>query len=201
MQRAPIIRPSLYTRDGRRKYLTQAERARFIDAAEGWPDPRVGTLCLMLAYTGSRISEALAMTASNIDAAEMFVAIRSLKKRGAFVVREIPLPDEFIAQLALVHELGDPTPRLWRWCRSWAWLLVKQVMRAADIHDGPHATCKGLRHGFAIHALRSGVPVTLVKRWLGHARLSTTEIYLDVIGPEERAFAERMWDRTERDPT
>jgi len=33
----------------------------------------------------------------------------------------------------------------------------------------------------------------LVQRWLGHASLRTTSIYGDVMGPEERAFAERMW--------
>jgi hypothetical protein len=29
--------------------------------------------------------------------------------------------------------------------------------------------------------------------WLGHASLRTTAIYGDVVGPDERAFAERMW--------
>jgi integrase/recombinase XerD len=33
----------------------------------------------------------------------------------------------------------------------------------------------------------------LVQRWLGHASLRTTAIYADVVGPEERAFAARMW--------
>jgi integrase/recombinase XerD len=34
-----------------------------------------------------------------------------------------------------------------------------------------------------------------VQRWLGHASLRTTAIYADVMGPDERAFAARMWDR------
>jgi integrase len=66
-------------------------------------------------------------------------------------------------------------------------------MAQAQIGPGPHATPKGLRHGFGIHALRSRVPITLVKRWLGHARLSTTEIYLQVMGDDEREIAARMW--------
>jgi integrase len=33
----------------------------------------------------------------------------------------------------------------------------------------------------------------LVQRWLGHTSLQTTSIYGDLIGPEERAFAARMW--------
>jgi site-specific recombinase XerD len=50
-----------------------------------------------------------------------------------------------------------------------------------------------LRHGFGIHAIRSGVPVNLVQRWLGHARLETTMIYLQALGSEEREIARRMW--------
>jgi integrase/recombinase XerD len=194
MQRAPTIQPSLYARDGGRKYLTPSERARFIAVAQSWPCATTGTLCLMLAYTGCRISEALALSTLSVDAGDLFVAIRSLKKRGQFVVREIPLPDLFVGQLRAAHDLRDPSQRLWPYGRSWAWTLVKQVMNAAGICGGPHATPKGLRHGFAIHALRANVPITLVKRWLGHSRLTTTELYLGVIGPDERAFAARMWD-------
>jgi site-specific recombinase XerD len=50
-----------------------------------------------------------------------------------------------------------------------------------------------MRHGFGVGTLQSGVPITLVQRWLGHARLSTTAIYADVSGAEEMAFAERFW--------
>ena len=38
-----------------------------------------------------------------------------------------------------------------------------------------------------------GVPQNLVQRWLGHASATTTAIYLDAVGIEEREFAERMW--------
>jgi integrase len=66
-------------------------------------------------------------------------------------------------------------------------------MADAKIADGPHATPKGLRHGFGIHAIRSGVPLNLVQRWLGHSSMTTTAIYLQAIGDEERTIAARMW--------
>lgn len=66
-------------------------------------------------------------------------------------------------------------------------------MREAAIGRGPHATAKGLRHGFGMHAIRSGVPINLVQRWLGHARMETTAIYLQAMGREEREIAARMW--------
>jgi integrase len=57
---------------------------------------------------------------------------------------------------------------------------------------------KGLRHGFGVNAFRSLVPPHLVQRWLGHASLRTTSIYGDVVGPEEYAFAARMWPKSAR---
>ncbi len=42
---------------------------------------------------------------------------------------------------------------------------------------------------------KASVPPHLVQRWLGHASLRTTTIYGDVLGPEERALAARMWMR------
>ena len=65
-------------------------------------------------------------------------------------------------------------------------------MAAAGV-AGPHATPKGLRHGFGVDAFQASVPPHLVQRWLGRASPRTTVIYGDVIGPEERTFAERMW--------
>ena len=46
---------------------------------------------------------------------------------------------------------------------------------------------------FGVDAFQASVPPHLVQRWLGRASLRTTVIYGDVIGPEERTFAERMW--------
>jgi integrase/recombinase XerD len=187
---------SLYTASGRRKYLNADERSRFLAASLACRRPVQRTLCLTLAYTGCRISEALALTASSIEREGGFIAFRTLKKRrGVVVIREVPVPIELLDAIAAAHgiESMDPDARLWTLSRSRAWQLVKEVMKAARIAPGIHATPKGLRHGFGLHALRSGVPINLVKRWLGHARLETTEIYLQAIGAEEREIAARMW--------
>lgn len=187
---------SLYTARGRRKYLSPDERARFIEATNRCPRLDLGTLCLTLAYTGCRISEALALTNSSVDLESGFVAVRSLKKRSrAVIVREIPIPPYLVTILEMAHGIscGDPDARIWNLSRSRAWRLIKELMREAGIAPGIHATPKGLRHGFGLHAIRSGVPLNLVQRWLGHARMETTAIYLQAMGKEEREMAERMW--------
>lgn len=187
---------SLYTAGGRRKYLTQQERARFITAAEQCGRPELRTLCLTLAYTGCRISEALALNAGCIEREGGFIAIRCLKKRsGNFIIREVPVPPSLLDALAREHDLANAAPeaRLWNFSRCRAWRLIKDVMAQAGIAEGLHATPKGLRHGFGLHAIRCGVPLNLVQRWLGHSSMTTTAIYLQAIGNEERELAARMW--------
>jgi integrase/recombinase XerD len=76
------------------------------------------------------------------------------------------------------------TGQLWKWSRTTAWWRVKKVTAAAVL---------GLRHGFGVNAFQSNAPPHLVQRWLGHASPRTTAIYGDVMGPNERAFAVRMW--------
>ena len=195
MQLHLVAQASLYTRTGKRKYLTRDERARFITAAKACSRAELRTLCLTLAYTGCRISEALALTVGAIEAESGFIAFRSLKKRGAIIIREVPVPADLLNEIDGVHtpSARSASDRLWPLSRSRAWQLVKQIMTQAGIQPGIHATPKGLRHGFGIHAIQSDVPLNLVQRWLGHARMETTAIYLQAIGDEERAIAARMW--------
>jgi integrase len=58
---------------------------------------------------------------------------------------------------------------------------------------GPMCCPKGLRHGFGMRAASRNVPTNLIQRWMGHASATTTAIYLDAVGAEERRFASRMW--------
>jgi integrase len=186
---------SLYTSAGRRKYLTPDERRRFLGAAYASTRPELRTFCLVLAYTGCRISEALALRACDIASESGHISVRSLKKRREVaVIREVPVPANLLNALLETHDLSrESGEHIWPWSRSRAWQLVKAVMDVAEIPPGPHATPKGLRHGFGVHAIHSGVPLNLVQRWLGHSRLETTAIYLQAMGKEEREIASRMW--------
>ena len=55
----------LYDARGHRKYLTTAERAAFLTAAEE-ASREVRTLCGLLAHTGCRLSEALCVVSANL---------------------------------------------------------------------------------------------------------------------------------------
>jgi integrase/recombinase XerD len=189
----------LYDSNGRRKYLTPAERQEFIRASESAMH-QIRTFCGTLVHTGCRISEALALTADRVDIEDGVLIIESLKKRRKGVYRAVPVPPAFIDTLALVHDLkatklAENCGRgiyLWPWSRPTGWRYVREIMRAAGI-AGLHASPKGLRHGFGIKAVVSNVPLNMTQKWLGHAKLATTAIYADATGPEEKQLAERMW--------
>jgi integrase/recombinase XerD len=186
----------LYTADGARKYVTASERETFLREAER-ADRQVRNLCMTLAYAGCRLSEALALTADRIDLAAGVLVLETLKKRQAGIFRAVPVPPAMLDALDLVHGIRELHARrgkghgvrLWPWSRMTGWRAVHTVMEAADL-DGPQASPKGLRHGFGVSA---GIPLNLVQKWLGHARLTTTAIYADATGAEEKDIARRMW--------
>jgi len=65
-------------------------------------------------------------------------------------------------------------------------------MAAAGI-PSTQAKPKALRHAFAIEAVQKRIALSLIKKWLGHAKIETTAIYAEPIGEEERALARLMW--------
>ena len=66
-----------------RKYLTRAERERFLAAARAHPKPGVQTLARTLAMTGCRVSEALGIRACDVDLEARELRIATLKRRKA----------------------------------------------------------------------------------------------------------------------
>ncbi|UAK22998.1 tyrosine-type recombinase/integrase [Sphingomonas nostoxanthinifaciens] len=184
---------TIHDYNGHRKYLTIEETKQFLAQAARC-DPLVHSFCCFLVRTGCRISEALSLTAENIDFAAQQVIIKCLKKRQKQVFRAVPLPRIFLDKLRGWFRTGVlPTQGLlWPWSRMTGYRRVREVMARARI-VGEHASPKGLRHGFGVRAIQSNVPLNLVQRWLGHADIKTTAIYTSVIGPEERAISARMW--------
>jgi hypothetical protein len=115
-------------------------------------------------YDHDGISEALALTADRIDLKDAAIVFECKKKRQSGVCRPVPVP-AFLDMLNMVHDVRGAQKRrdrgkslrLWNRSRTKGWYVVRAVVKTAKI-AGPHATPKGLRHGFGIKAVACGVP-------------------------------------------
>src|SRR5579863_2480819 len=95
---------SLYARHGGRKYLNAAERKRFLQAAEKAP-AKIRLFGSILASSGSRISEALALTPRSIDLDERVVTFETLKRRKCGLRRQVPMPRYLMRDLDMTFHL------------------------------------------------------------------------------------------------
>ena len=194
MYETQSTRMRLYNDQSERLYINADERERFFKGLEG-EDAHIRAFCLTLFYTGCRVSEARELSFSSIQAKARLISIRSLKKRKHHI-REVPVPQDLI-------DILDQLPRtqnqlIWsingkKVKRLTAYRWVKGVMIKSNI-EGKQACPKGLRHGYGIHAIRSGVQLNMLQKWMGHASISTTSIYATAVGREELEVADRMWN-------
>ena len=202
---APEMR--LYSAGGERLYLNREERAAFLVAAnEEAPAQRM--FCQVLHDTGCRPSEALELSPDRIAIDEGCIVFRTLKKRkydgrGRIKLpqyRTVPVSSRLLENLDLVFGLrqqqkASATALLWPMSRPTAYRLVKKVMARAGI-TGQQATGKGLRHGFGVAMVtaKQPVPIHLLAKAMGHSSTKTTEVYLSLIGEEERQLFQAVWD-------
>lgn len=189
----------LFTIDGNRKYLTSEEQERFIATANAQERAEVRTFALTLAYSGCRISEALQLTIERVDVSARVFRFQTLKQRGEIVYRTVPVPDQLLDALELVHRIrkrqktkNGGKDRLWSWGRTQATKHIWAIMAEAGI-AGAHATPKGLRHGFGVRMAQKTRNPRLVQKLLGHKYLETTAIYMDLVGEEERQEVINAW--------
>ena len=157
----------------------------------------VRSFCETLHFTGCRISEALNLTVDRIDFENQSITFETLKKRKKGVFRSVPVPPVLLNTLELVHSIRGSKKldqKIWHWSRTTAWRKIKAVMKMAEIADAPQASPKGLRHGYGVHAISSGIPINMLSKWMGHSSLEVTSIYANALGEEQKLLAQKMWD-------
>jgi len=190
----------LYDTAGQRLYLTPDEREAFAQAAMRHAvHDEARTFARTLYFTGCRPTEAVELTARRVDMNAGTLTFRTLKKRVKAGEprqhwRSVPVPPAFLDELSLVHRLKqqrEDVP-LWPITRQTGWNWCKPLMRHIGV-EGPQASPKGLRHGFGVACIMRGIPLPTVQKWMGHASLETTAIYLQVTGQEEQDLAARLW--------
>jgi integrase/recombinase XerC len=152
-------------------------------AREGWIGARDWAVLLLLYGAGLRISEAMGLTG---DILPMGDTLRVTGKRGK--TRVVPLlpqvRDAITAYLAVCPFPAEPGEPLFRGARGGPLspALVRRAVQGARGRLGlsdrttPHA----LRHSFATHLLGRGADLRSLQELLGHASLSSTQVYTQV---------------------
>ncbi len=166
------------------KFLSHADAARLLAAPNGtsYDDVRARAMLELLYAAGLRVSELLGIKPESVNLQEGWVRVLG---KGA-KERLVPVHERARSALKVYLALRErhfksPAPELFlgRTGRGLSRVQFWRVLRALGTRAGlrgkvhPHL----LRHTFATHLLEGGADLRSVQEMLGHADLSTTQIY------------------------
>jgi integrase/recombinase XerD len=177
------------------KTLSPGEAERLIDAAKGTQprNLRDQALVELLYGAGLRVSEAVGLDKSGVDLDDRFVRVTGkggkervvpIGRHAAAAVRRYlsrgrPYLDRRHRPELFLNAKGGPLTR------AGAFLILRRLAEVAGLEPTrvhPHL----LRHSFATHLLEGGADLRSVQEMLGHADLSTTELYTHVSDTRRR---------------
>lgn len=155
------------------QFLRPDECKRLIAAA---PEGKARTLILFLYGTGTRISEACILRWRDIWVQGNGTAQATITGKGD-KQRVILIPPA-VYQVVKALEPHPPQPDrlVFGFDRRRGWELVKAAAIAAGL---PAVSPHWFRHAHAIHALKGGAPLELVRDSLGHSSIAVTNVYLE----------------------
>jgi integrase/recombinase XerD len=149
---------------------------------------RDSALLEVLYATGMRVSEIAGLTLDDIDLHAQ--TVRCMGKGSK--ERVMPLYNEATRAVEVYLEKGRPAllghnkdertlflnPRGEQLTRQGLWLIIKGYAKQLGLED--RVTPHTLRHSFATHMLNGGAGLREVQKLLGHANISTTQVYTHI---------------------
>ena len=174
------------------KYLNQYELHKLLDNLDLNSEINLDWLILLIAKTGMRFSEALALTPRDFDLSRQMLSISKTwdyKGYGGFLptknkssVRKIPLDWQTVMQFAeLVKKLPEDEP-IFVHGKIYNSTVNNVLARHCMQVSIPVISVHGLRHTHASLLLFAGVSIASVARRLGHSNMTTTQkTYLHII--------------------
>jgi integrase/recombinase XerC len=175
------------------KHLSVEDAIRFIETPDSETDlgKRDRAILELLYATGVRVSELTRLNLHDLDFRNKLIRVTGKRRKE----RIVPFGDEARQALTIYLEvrekflltapvsMREPEALFLNYqgtritTRSIGRLVEKYIRICAGMHQlSPHA----LRHSFATHLLDSGADLRDIQELLGHARLSTTQIYTHV---------------------
>jgi integrase/recombinase XerD len=188
--------------------ISEGEVARLLHEMDVAPDSpevlRDRAMMALLYATGLRVGETVALDVGDVD-----LKSNTLDTQGRGKTRSVPIGPEASEALHDYLDRGRPVlvrghsegaslareaspgdsgalflnHRGQRLTRQGFWLILKRYAKSAGLGDiSPHT----LRHSFAAQKLDSGTDMRDLQRILGHANISTTQVYARIGRKEER---------------
>lgn len=179
-------------REKKPKYLNQYELHKLLDDLDLADEVNYDWLILLIAKTGMRFSEALALTPKDFDLTHQSLSVSKTwdyKGNGGFLptknkssVRKIPLDWQTVIQFAeLLKNLPEDKP-IFIHGKIYNSTINDILARHCRHMELPVISIHGLRHTHASLLLFAGVSIASVARRLGHSNITTTQkTYLHII--------------------
>ncbi len=166
------------------KFLTEEDMERCITAPSGdqVSDDRDKAILEMLYSSGIRVSELTGLDVQDLDLEQGLMKVRGKRKKERMVPLGEPAVEALKTYLAKRPTLSPIVflnkRKGTRINRREVYAIVDKYIKAAALHQkvSPHV----FRHSFATHLLNRGADLRTVQELLGHASLSTTQIYTHV---------------------
>jgi len=182
------------------KAISPAEIERLLQAPAGQTGAKAQrdmALLEMLYASGMRVTELVSLNVGDIDFVGKKSQVRVKGKRTNAKEREIPIIGTALKVLQDYIENGreqllqDPNEaavflnnRGQRLTRQGLWLIIKHYVDSVDI--SAEVTPHTLRHSFAAHKLSQGKSLQDIQKLLGHANISTTQVYTHLSQESEK---------------
>lgn len=175
--------------------LSEEDVSNLLMAPAGSRNPkslRDLALLHLLYATGMRVTEVVSLQLNDLDLDESVLYCPGKDSQ----VRRLPFDPQTRAILVDYLEHGRPhlakeesesalflNHRGRQLTRQGLWLIIKAYAREAKLSTDvtPHT----LRHSFAAHKLESGADLQRIQQLLGHANISTTQVYTQIAEEEE----------------
>lgn len=174
-------------------------------ARRNTPEARRDRAMLELMYaTGLRVTELVSLDVDDVrlDTDKPFVRLVGKGNRE----RQVPFGEQPAQEVAAYLRFARPllvgerdekalfvNRRGERLTRQGFWLILKNYVKEAGIQG--RVTPHTLRHSFATHLLRGGLDLRTVQEFLGHANISTTQVYTQVSPEHVREAYEKAHPR------
>ncbi len=172
-------------------------------AKQSTPDAKRDSAMLQLLYaSGMRVSELVSLNVEDVNTADGDVRCFGKGKKERIVpihMKAVAIVEEYIREVRPRLVRRDEERALFlnrrgeRLTRQGFWQILKEYARVAGLEGDvtPHT----LRHSFATHMLSGGADLRSVQEMLGHANISTTQVYTHLTTEHVRRTYEKSHPR------